>query len=74
MAAREGGTVVVVGHWNPALSVLTGDVGMTGVALRIDGVVFLIQALVGGLSRIDRAAHAALQNFAHRPPLFLLNR
>jgi hypothetical protein len=73
VAAGEGRIVVVVGYWNPALGALAGDVGMTGVALGIDGVVFLVQPFVGGFARVDRAAHAALQDFAHRPPLFLVD-
>ena len=73
VAAREGGIVVVVGYWNPALGPLAGDVGMASITLGIDGVVFLVESFVGGLARIDRAAHAALQNVAHRAPRFLVD-
>jgi hypothetical protein len=42
VAARERRIVVVVGHRNPPLGPLAGDVGMAGVALGVDGVVFLV--------------------------------
>lgn len=57
--------VIVVGHRNPALSPLAGNVGMAGIALRVDGVVFLIESFVSGFARVDRAAHPTLENFAH---------
>ena len=43
-----------------------------GGALGVDRVVFLVQPFIGGFARVDRTAHAALQDFAHRPPLFLV--
>jgi hypothetical protein len=38
---------------------LAGDIGIAGFALRIEGVEFLLQALIGGFARIDRAAALA---------------
>ena len=71
VATGEGGIVVVVGHRNPALRALAGDVGVAGVTLGVDGVVLLVEPLVGGLAGVDGAAQAALQSFAHRrPPCF----
>ncbi|KRH78602.1 hypothetical protein FERRO_15930 [Ferrovum sp. JA12] len=71
VAAREGRIIVVVCHRNPSLGALAGDVGMPRITLCVDRVVFLVQPLVGGLARVDRAAHTAFQCFAHRQPPFL---
>ena len=46
VASGEAGVVVVVGHRNPALGTLAGDVGVARFLLRIDGVEFLIEPLV----------------------------
>ena len=72
VATGEGRIVVIVGYRYPAFGALAGDVGMTGIALSVDRVVFLVQSFIGGFARVDRTAHAALQDFAHRPPLFLV--
>ena len=72
VAPGVGGVVVVVGDRNPALGALADDVGVAGIALGIDGVVLLVQPLVGGLACVDGAAQAALQGLAHRlAPFFL---
>jgi hypothetical protein len=71
VAAGESWVVVVVGHSDPALGALAGDVGMPGVALGINRVVFLVQSFFAGLACVDRAAHAAFQYFAHLEPPFL---
>ena len=48
VAAGVGRVVVVVGDWDAALGVLAHDVGVPGIPLRTDGVVLLVQPLVGG--------------------------
>ena len=55
-AAGEAAIVVAIAHQHPALGALTGHVGLTGIALRIQRVELLLQPLVGGFARIDRAA------------------
>ena len=72
VAPGVGGVVVVVRDRNPALRALAGDVGMARVALGVDGVVLLVQPLVGGLAGVDGAAQAALQDVAHRRDPFFL--
>jgi hypothetical protein len=44
---------------------------MAGIPLGVDGVVLVVQALVGGLAGVDRAAQAALHSLAPRRPPFL---
>jgi hypothetical protein len=38
VAAAEAAIVVVFGHWRPAGMTLTGDVGLPGVALSVEGI------------------------------------
>jgi hypothetical protein len=60
VATGERRIVVVVGHRNPALGALARHVGVTGIALGIDRVVFLIQSFFTGLAGVDGASHAPL--------------
>jgi hypothetical protein len=55
-AAGEAAVVVAVTDQHPAFGALAGDVRLAGVALRVEGVELLVQALVGALPRVDRAA------------------
>ncbi len=67
IAAGEAGIDVVVGHWNPALGALAGDVGQSGILLRIEGIEGLVETLVAGNAAIDGAAFWG--NKVHfRPP------
>ena len=68
VAARVGGIVVVIGERDPALGALAHDVGMTGIALGVDGVVLLVEPLLRGLAGVDGAAQAPGQVRAHRRP------
>ena len=68
-AARVGGVVVVIGDGDPALGALARDIGMPRIALGVDGVVLLVEALLGGLAGVDGAAQAPGEVRAHgRPP------
>ncbi len=68
VAPGIGRIVVIVGHRDPTLGPLAGDVGVTGVALGVDGVVFLVQPFVRGDAGIDGAAQAARLSLAYRSP------
>jgi DNA-binding NarL/FixJ family response regulator len=48
--------VVLVRHERPALAGLAADEGLAGVALRVERVEVLVQALVGRFPRVDGAA------------------
>ena len=48
-AARDPAVVVVVGQRDPALALLAGDVGEPGLALGVQAVELLLQALLGRL-------------------------
>jgi hypothetical protein len=58
VAARVGCIVVIVAHGNPALGALAGNEGLASVALCVDGVVVLLEALFGGFVGVDGAALA----------------
>jgi transposase-like protein len=64
MLPPEKAIVIVIGHRNPALAALAGHIGVTGVALRFDGVVFLVHPFVGGFARVDGAALSVVQVLA----------
>ena len=68
VAAGIGRVVVVVGHRDPPLGPLAGDIGMTGIALGVDGIVFLVQPVVRGDAGVDSATKAAWHRLAHRSP------
>jgi hypothetical protein len=53
VAAGVAGVVVVVGHRNPALDPLAGDVSMPRFLLGIDGVELLVETFVRGYPAID---------------------
>ena len=50
-----------LGDHLPALLFLARDVGLGGFALGVEGVELLLEPLVGGLARVDRAADQLLQ-------------
>ena len=58
-AAGEAAVVVGVSDQRPALRALAGDVGLTGLALGVQRVELLLEALLGGLPGVDRAAKLA---------------
>ena len=55
----------MVGQRDPALGLLAGDVGEPGLALGVEAVELLLQALLGGLPGVDRAAELAGGPRAH---------
>src|SRR5215471_6641062 len=56
-ATGEATVVEAVGQATPALVPLAGDIGLSGFALGVEAVELLLQPLVGGLPRVDGAAH-----------------
>ena len=56
VATRKTAIVVTIGQGNPALVTLAGNVGQSCIALRLQAVVFHVQAFIGGLAGVDRAA------------------
>ena len=61
-AAREAAVVVAVGHQKPALGLLAGDIGLAGLALGVERVELLLEAFLGRLAGIDRAAKLGLED------------
>src|SRR5690606_36739836 len=60
VATGETGVIVVVGHRNPALGALAGDVSVTRLLLRIDGVELLVKPFIRGHTAVDGAAFSGL--------------
>ena len=58
----------MVGQRDPALALLAGDVGEPGLALGVEAVELLLQALLGRLPGVDRAPELAGGPRAHLPP------
>ena len=58
-AAGEAAVVVGVADQRPALRALAGDVGLAGLALGLQRVELLVEALLGRLAGVDRAAELA---------------
>ena len=58
-AAGEAAVVVGVADQRPAFGPLAGDVGLAGLALRLQRVELLVEALLGRLPGVDRAAQLA---------------
>ena len=58
-AAGEAAVVVGVADQRPALGALAGDVGLAGLALGVQRVELLVEALLGRLPGVDRAAELA---------------
>ena len=56
VTARETTIVVAIGQGYPTLVTLAGDVGQSRIALRLQAVVFHVQAFIGGLAGVNRAA------------------
>ena len=69
--ARDAAIVVAVGHQHPAFGLLAGDIGLAGLALGVERVELLLQALFGGLAGVDRAAELADDGLLHdsAPPV-----
>ena len=55
-SARESAVVVAGGQRRPTLVALAADVGVAGLALRMEGVELLLEPLLEGLPGVDRAA------------------
>ena len=55
-AAGEAAIVVAVGNQQPALGLLAGDVGLTGLALGVEAVELHVEPFLGRLAGVDRAA------------------
>src|SRR5690606_10338395 len=62
--------VVAVGQADPPLVLLAGDVRLGGLALRVEGVERLLEALLGGLPGVDGAPDRRDRRapLAHRVP------
>ena len=60
-AAGETAIVITVRHQEPAFGPLAGDIGLTGLALGVEAVEFLLEAFFGRLAGVDRAAELALE-------------
>ena len=63
-AAGEAAIVIAIGHEQPALGALAGDVGLAGLPLGIEGVELHLEAFFGGLAGVDRAAELLLRRGA----------
>ena len=75
ISAREAAIVIEVGEQRPAFVTLAQHIGSTSLALGIEAVELLVEALLGRLARVDRAAHplpghrgAGLVTPPHRSP------
>jgi len=55
--AAKAAVIVALGQTQPALVLLAGDVGLRRFPLRIQGVEFLVQAFLGGLTGVDGTTH-----------------
>src|SRR3954447_10216718 len=64
-ALQCGAIVIAVVHQHPTFGFLAGDVGLAGVALGIERVELLIQALFTGFARVDGAAELSKHRFVH---------
>src|SRR5262245_48904748 len=60
ISARESAIVVLLGRQLPAFVLHRRHVGLTGLALRVKRVEFLVEAMVGAFPRVDRAPHHQL--------------
>ena len=69
--SRDAAVVVTVGEQDPALVPLAPDEGLAGLALRIERVEVLLETLLRGLPRVDRAAEPG---HAERLPVKPKNR
>src|SRR5207248_9591628 len=54
--AGEPAIIITGTQANPALVALAGDEGLTGLALRLQRIEFLLEPLLGGFAGVDRAA------------------
>src|SRR5262249_6719256 len=67
--AGEPAVVISLGQACPSFVSLAGDEGLTGLALRLQRIEFLLQPLLGGFARVNRAAHGSFPpRAAGRPP------
>jgi hypothetical protein len=56
IAAGVGGVVIVLGQCLPALRGLTPYIGLAGLALSVQGIELLVEAVLGRLAGVDGAA------------------
>ncbi len=70
IAAGIAAIIVMVGHERPAFMALRHNIGLGGVTLRVEGVVFHVQAFFGGLAGVNRAADTGLRRRVHAVFLF----
>jgi hypothetical protein len=54
--AAEPAVSITLGQAYPAFVALSGDEGLTGLALRLQRIEFLLEPLLGGFAGVDRAA------------------
>ena len=66
-AAGDAAVIVAIGHQQPAFGLLAGDVGLAGLALRIERVEVHVEAFLAGLAGVDRAANLADDRRSHLP-------
>ena len=59
MTARDPPVIIMIPQHLPAFMFLTGDIGFTGLTLRIERVEILFQTLFGALACIDCTTDAA---------------
>jgi hypothetical protein len=59
-AARGAAVIVQNREGGPAGALLAADIGFEGFPLCVERVEILLQTLLGGFARVDRAAHSLL--------------
>ncbi len=63
-STRDSAVVVHLGQYDPTLMLLAKNKGFTGLALGVQRIEILLEALIGGFARIDRTAD---RGFRMRP-------
>src|SRR5438876_1239507 len=71
-AAGESTIIIAIGDRHPASGLLAGDIGLAGLTLRIETIEFLVEAFLGRLARISRAAQFADRRVDHCVARWLL--
>jgi hypothetical protein len=69
--AGEPAIVVSLGECDPSVARLARDVGLDGLALRIERVERLVEAVADALARVDRDANRACEGGCGHEPLLL---
>src|SRR4029079_9660283 len=64
-AAREAAVVIAVRDEQPAFGFLAGDIGLAGLALGVEAVELHLEALLGRLAGVDRAAELSDDKLLH---------